>query len=73
MMQLVPEEDPDQRGISMRANRVTAAELQELMRRLNTSNASEVVRRSIRLHLRLIMCEKVEIVEDGERVRVFVD
>jgi hypothetical protein len=72
-MQFVPEEAPDQRGISMRANRVTAAELQELMRRLNTSNASEVVRRSIRLHLRLILCERVEIVEDGERVRVFVD
>jgi hypothetical protein len=43
------------------------------MRRLNTSNASEVVRRSIRLHLRLILCERVEIVEDGERVRIFVD
>jgi hypothetical protein len=71
-MQLVPEEDPE-RGISMRANRVTAAELQELMRRLNTSNASEVVRRSIRLHLRLILCERVEIVEDGERMRVLVD
>jgi hypothetical protein len=71
-MQLVPQEDP-KRGISMRANRVTAAELQELMRRLNTSNASEVVRRSIRLHLRLILCERVEIVEDGERVRIFVD